>query len=175
MGLRIGGCGVEGLGPPREFSPELRQALVLVMASYLTPPPRDLILGFQSGNFASLSTARASAFGNLQTTQPGTTEMEPHQNMNSMEEDPTDSYYNDLVRYARGEKGEPPIGDFRKLHMINITHLVNQLAVIKAEMDRTQTTSHEQLYVLQQTLHKYGMIPALPIMGQRRIQNLKPI
>ena len=65
-------------------------------------------------------------------------------------------YWKDLVQYAQIVRGEPPLGDFGKLQTINITHLLNQLARIKAEIEHSQTFNTGQMSILQQTLHQYG-------------------
>lgn len=65
-------------------------------------------------------------------------------------------YWKDLVQYAQIVRGEPPLGDFGKLQIINITHLLNQLARIKAEIEHSQTFNTGQMSLLQQILHQYG-------------------
>ncbi|KAF1850918.1 uncharacterized protein K460DRAFT_269308 [Cucurbitaria berberidis CBS 394.84] len=65
-------------------------------------------------------------------------------------------YWNDLVDYAQLAPDEPPLGDFRKLQIINITHLVNQLSRIKASIENDETVTAERMRLLQQTLHQYA-------------------
>jgi len=76
--------------------------------------------------------------------------------MNNYEVSLSSQYWKDLIQHAKTEKGEPPVGEFGKLHAINITHLLNQLASIKSEIEQTQTTTPAQMSLLQQTLHRYA-------------------
>ncbi len=69
-----------------------------------------------------------------------------------------EKYWNDLFRYSKTERGrgDPPISDFQDLHVMNIAHLQNQLVLLKSEMERTQTTTDDQMGMLQKTLRQYG-------------------
>lgn len=71
-------------------------------------------------------------------------------------DDSSADYWENLVKYARIAKGEPPLGDFGKLQIINITHLLNQLACIKAEIEHSQSLDLRQAGLLRHTLHQYG-------------------
>ncbi|KAK0648020.1 hypothetical protein B0T16DRAFT_455526 [Cercophora newfieldiana] len=52
------------------------------------------------------------------------------------------------------------MGDFGKLQTINITHLLNQLARIKAKVEHDKSTNAEDMELLQRTLHQYDHIKA---------------
>ena len=65
-------------------------------------------------------------------------------------------YWANLVQYTRAVHGKPPLGDFGKLQTLNITHLLNQLARIKARTEHDNTTNAQDMELLQQTLHRYG-------------------
>jgi hypothetical protein len=82
------------------------------------------------------------------------------------EDDFDPKYWKDLFEYTRpsdqepleSQLQEPPVGDFQRLQMMNITHLMHQLARLKATINRNHTTSAEEMSRLQLTLHQYGMI-----------------
>jgi hypothetical protein len=65
-------------------------------------------------------------------------------------------YWKALVQYAKDEKEEPAFGQFKTLQAMNITHLFNEIARIKADIEYNQTTSFEKMSLLRQTLHQYG-------------------
>jgi hypothetical protein len=65
-------------------------------------------------------------------------------------------YWRNLVQFVNDERGEPALGEFSKLQVLNITHLLNQIVRIKADVQHNQSTSPEQMDLLQQTLHQYG-------------------
>jgi hypothetical protein len=66
------------------------------------------------------------------------------------------AYWKALVQYARIDDGEPVLGEFRKLRGMNITHLLNEIVRVKAEIKRTSTTSLEQMEELCELLHQYS-------------------
>jgi hypothetical protein len=78
-------------------------------------------------------------------------------------DDPGPHYWKDLVRYTKLSPEDPPLGDSTKLHVMNITHLLNQLARIKAEVEHTQTTNSVQMGALRETLHHYNEFNNPPI------------
>jgi hypothetical protein len=76
--------------------------------------------------------------------------------------------WNDLVQYAdQNFKTEPPFGNFRKLQIMNITHLVNQLVRFKVTTQHTQATTAETMSLLQRILHQYGK-PSLKLDNNER-------
>ncbi len=64
-------------------------------------------------------------------------------------------YWEALVRYTGDEQGEPVIGEFASLQKMNITHLLNEIVRIKADIQSSQTTSCEQMNILRTLLHQY--------------------
>lgn len=68
-------------------------------------------------------------------------------------------YWRDLIDYARIAPEEPPLGDFGKMQVMNITHLLNQLSRIKAGMEHNQTLDARQMSLLRRTLHQYSKFP----------------
>ena len=67
-----------------------------------------------------------------------------------------DDYWQKLVQYTEDERGEPALGEFERLQSMNLTHLLNVLARIKGDIERTHTTSPEQMALLRQVLHQYS-------------------
>ncbi|KAK4205771.1 hypothetical protein QBC40DRAFT_312099 [Triangularia verruculosa] len=53
------------------------------------------------------------------------------------------------------EYDHPALGDFNRLHRLNLTHLFNNLVRIKAEIKHQKTTSSKQMELLRVTLHQY--------------------
>jgi hypothetical protein len=82
-------------------------------------------------------------------------------------------YWRDLFEYTRpkdqelveSQLREPPVSDFQRLQMMNITHLLHQLAHLKATINHKHTTSAEDMSHLQRTLHHYGT-PATTISSK---------
>jgi Mn-dependent DtxR family transcriptional regulator len=64
-------------------------------------------------------------------------------------------YWKALVEYTEYEQGEPAIGEFARLQRM-ITHLLNEVVRVKADIEHNQTTSLKQMNLLRQILHQYG-------------------
>jgi hypothetical protein len=69
-------------------------------------------------------------------------------------------YWRDLVNYPQIAPKEPPVGDFGKLQIMNTTHLLNRLSIIKAKIAHNHTVDAQQMDLLRQTLHQYSNIPS---------------
>src|SRR6266487_1292639 len=55
------------------------------------------------------------------------------------------NYWQSLVQYVEDERGEPALGEFAKLQAMNLTHLLNKIVRIKANIEHSRTTSLEQM------------------------------
>jgi len=64
-------------------------------------------------------------------------------------------YWSSLLRYAENER-EPPLGHFGKLQVMNIVHLLNDIARIKGDVENKRATTAEQMDLVGQRLHQYG-------------------
>jgi hypothetical protein len=66
-------------------------------------------------------------------------------------------YWQQLVRYGKTiQRDEPPLLDFGMLRRINLVHIQNELAEIKADVANTKTTTQEQMEKLRRLTHEYG-------------------
>ncbi|OQV08015.1 hypothetical protein CLAIMM_12353 isoform 2 [Cladophialophora immunda] len=66
-------------------------------------------------------------------------------------------YWRQLGEHTTLEQAEVEhaLGEFKKLHTMNLTHLLNQLVLIKANVEKNGTTNKKQMTVLRKTLHHY--------------------
>lgn len=66
-------------------------------------------------------------------------------------------YWQQLVRYGRTiQRDEPPLLDFGMLRRMNLVHIQNELAGIKADVANTKTTTQDQMEKLRRLTHEYG-------------------
>ncbi|KIW28267.1 hypothetical protein, variant [Cladophialophora immunda] len=67
-------------------------------------------------------------------------------------------YWRQLGEHTTLEQAEVEhaLGEFKKLHTMNLTHLLNQLVLIKANVEKNGTTNKKQMTVLRKTLHHYS-------------------
>jgi hypothetical protein len=81
---------------------------------------------------------------------------------------PEDSYWEQLVRYnSKLGKDELQYPEFASLQRLNIIHLHNALAEIKADIWQRNATSKEQMADLKAIMHDYGIeLPAKDISSQ---------
>ena len=56
----------------------------------------------------------------------------------------------------RNADSEPILGQFGRLQRLNITHLLNTLASIKAAIKCNESTTPEQMSLLREVMHQYG-------------------
>jgi hypothetical protein len=84
----------------------------------------------------------------------------------SIFDDVKHQYWRDIVDYAKFSRerndaarlpvDEPPLGDFRKLQIMNIVHLLNQISQIKGKVEHSERASPQIMKDLRETLHQYG-------------------
>jgi hypothetical protein len=69
-------------------------------------------------------------------------------------------YWQQLVQesYLGQVQDEPSFGEFGRLQHLNITHLVNEIATIKATIRQNDSTSEAQMKDLRRVLHEYGRL-----------------
>ncbi|EXJ75191.1 uncharacterized protein A1O5_01887 [Cladophialophora psammophila CBS 110553] len=69
-----------------------------------------------------------------------------------------EDYWRKLGEHTKLEQDEiePALGEFKKLHAMNLTHLLNQLVLIKANIEKNGTTSKKQMTLLRKTLQHYA-------------------
>ncbi|KAM7191225.1 hypothetical protein V8F20_009403 [Naviculisporaceae sp. PSN 640] len=64
-------------------------------------------------------------------------------------------YWNSVYHYAERER-EPPLGHFGKLQVINIVHLLNDIARMKGEIEDNPAVSKGRIDHLAKRLHQYA-------------------
>lgn len=64
-------------------------------------------------------------------------------------------YWSEIYNYANKER-EPPLPHFGKLQVMNIVRLLNDIAIIKGQVENNHDTSPEQMDLLGQKMHHYG-------------------
>jgi hypothetical protein len=74
----------------------------------------------------------------------------------SIFDDVQHQYWRDLVDYTKLGRDEPPLGDFRKLQIMNIVHLLNQISHIKGKVEHSKRVNPQIMKDLRETLHQYG-------------------
>lgn len=82
-------------------------------------------------------------------------------------------YWQSLVQYAEEEREEPPVGQFGRLQIMNLTHLLNEIARIKGAVEHNRTTSADQMECLRKRLRQYGKHSR--IMTTRRTISTEPL
>ncbi|KAE9363943.1 hypothetical protein N431DRAFT_489767 [Stipitochalara longipes BDJ] len=70
--------------------------------------------------------------------------------------DHSPNYWEDLVQCSYRASEEPPIGEFGRLQRLNLAHILNEIARIKASIRHSKTTSHSQMELLRRLLHEYS-------------------
>ena len=65
-------------------------------------------------------------------------------------------YWQSLDQYVEEEREEPPLGQFGRLQIMNLTHLLNEIVRIKGAVERNRTTSADQMECLRNKLQQYG-------------------
>lgn len=69
-------------------------------------------------------------------------------------------YWEHLVGFGGIMKDtDPVLGEYATLQRINLVHLQNELAEIKADLVQHQTTSETHMLQLKSTMHDYGNYP----------------
>ena len=82
-------------------------------------------------------------------------------------------YWKQIVAYSESVKEDDPVlGEYATLQRMNLIHLQNELASIKADLSQFQTTTETQMLQLRTTMHDYGAIPQNSPL-QPRLTNLK--
>ena len=67
-------------------------------------------------------------------------------------------YWKQLVAYSESMKEtDPVLGEYATLQRMNLIHIQNELADIKADLVQYQTTTETQMLQLRKTMHEYGM------------------
>ena len=67
-------------------------------------------------------------------------------------------YWHQLVQHTKNvQRQEPGLVEFAGLQRMNLLHIQNQLAEIKADISDTKTTSQEQMQLLRKLMHEYGI------------------
>jgi hypothetical protein len=74
------------------------------------------------------------------------------------------NYWQSLVQYTEDERGEPALGEFARLQAMNITHLLNEVVRIKANIEYSKTTSLPEMNLLRETLHNYSEYSQRPLL-----------
>jgi hypothetical protein len=66
----------------------------------------------------------------------------------------------DTTRRADAWLGEvdrlPILGEFDRLQRLNLLHLLNRVATVKATIKHSATTSSDDMNLLRESLHQYG-------------------
>jgi len=70
----------------------------------------------------------------------------------------TPEYWKQLVAYSESmKKTDPVLGEYATLQRMNLIHIQNELADIKADLVQYETTTETQMLQLRSTIHEYGM------------------
>lgn len=67
-------------------------------------------------------------------------------------------YWKELVAFGESMKTNDPIlGEYATLQRVNLIHIQNELADIKADMVQYQSTTESQMLHLRKAMHEYGV------------------
>ena len=67
-------------------------------------------------------------------------------------------YWKQLVAFGESMKGNDPVlGEYATLQRMNIIHIQNELADIKADLVQNQTTTETQMLQSRYIMHEYGV------------------
>lgn len=67
-------------------------------------------------------------------------------------------YWEQLVAFGESmKKNDPALGEYATLQRMNLIHIQNELADIKADLVQYQTTTETQMLRLRSTMHEYGV------------------
>jgi hypothetical protein len=81
-------------------------------------------------------------------------------------------YWQQLIRFAQSsQRDEPPLLDFGMLRRLNLIHIQNELAEIKADVANSKTSSKEQLGQLRSLTHEYGWLSLIVVFDHRTSSN----
>jgi hypothetical protein len=70
--------------------------------------------------------------------------------------DHLDEYWKKLVDVIFSQKEEPVLGESDGLQRLNLLHLLNQIAQVKATVRHNHTTSKSEMESLRVLMHQYG-------------------